>query len=75
VFWIVGGDASAAIDIVRWDGETPRIVEGSPLDVARAGAALVEHASGVVMVIGGEGATGMLDTVELCMLDAPLDPL
>jgi hypothetical protein len=50
-------------------------VEGPPLETARAGAALVEHASGIVMVIGGEGETGMLHSVELCMPDAPLDPL
>lgn len=76
--WIVGGDDGALIDRVVWDdGETPRIVEETfTLTTPRDGAAVVEHASGVVSIIGGENTvSGMLDTVEVCTPPGALDPL
>jgi len=75
-FWIVGGDDSAAIDRVIWDSDTqPRLVEGPSLVTPRAGAAVAEHASGVVIVIGGEGSEGMHDDAELCTPPEGVDPL
>ncbi len=74
-FWIVGGEGSDLIDIVRWEGETPSIEPGPTLSSGtRAGASVVEHASGVVLVIGGQRGTEYLSDVELCM-PAALDPL
>lgn len=79
--WIVGGDDSALIDRVVWRDEgwreVPEIIEETfTLTTPRDGAAVVEHASGVVTIIGGENTvSGMLDTVEVCTPPGALDPL
>jgi len=65
-FWIVGGEGSDLVDIVRWDGERPSFDVGPTLSSVRAGASVVEHASGVILVMGGQQGSDFLDTVELC---------
>lgn len=75
VLWIVGGDDSALVDLVRWEGEMPMVSPGPDLSQPRAGAAVAEHASGVVFVVGGENAEGMLAEAELCTPAEGLDPL
>ena len=76
VLWIVGGDGdSRQVDLVRWDGETPRLSTGPELSSGRAGATVVEQVSGVVLVIGGERADGFLHDAEICTPAEGLDVL
>lgn len=77
--WLVGGVDDAGMpsrltDIVSWDGSTPRIAEGPLLAEPRAGATLVENASGTIVVAGGLGIDGMREDLEMCF-PAGLDPL
>ena len=44
-------------------------------EIIVAAEAVVEHAAGVIGVIGGEGAGGLRDDVELCISDGGLDPI
>lgn len=71
--WLVGGEGSARIDLVVWDGSAPRFEAGPTLAGPRAGAAVFEQASGVVTVAGGEGPDGPSRTFEQCT-PAALDP-
>lgn len=75
-FWLVGGgDApSARTDRVLWSGDEPRIERGPDLAHGRAGASVVENASGVIAVIGGLGPDSLRDDLELCLPSGGLDP-
>ena len=70
--WLVGGrDALGPHDTVEqvlWPaGGDPEFLGHGPLATARADAAVVRHAAGTVLVLGGEGAGGeLLDTIEIC---------
>ena len=73
--WIVGGDGDARVDRVVFGADGPAIVPNAfPLSGPRADAMVVEQASGVVVVIGGEGPDGVRGDVELCF-PPELDPL
>jgi hypothetical protein len=76
--WIVGGSRAGVpsneTDIIYWDRGEPRIGAGPDLVRPRAGASVIEHASGIVLVAGGAGMDGMVGSFELCF-PAELDPL
>ncbi|HEY8430128.1 MAG TPA: hypothetical protein VIL20_17220 [Sandaracinaceae bacterium] len=76
--WLVGGErdgegATADVDRLRWDGGTVVIESDVALDAPRAGAAIFEHASGIVTVVGGRAGEPRNDA-EMCFPPA-LDPL
>lgn len=61
-----GASFDAAIDLVRFDGDTPAIEAHAPLAAPRAGAAAASFGPGLVLVAGGVGPGGPRADSEVC---------
>lgn len=77
-FWLVGSGETPSVrtDRVLWSGDMPRIERGPDLQHGRAGASVVENASGVIAVMGGLGddPASLRNDLELCLPSSGLDP-
>ena len=71
---VIGGDASAEVDEIRWIGEDVEIVPLLELEVPRASAGGIVLESGVFIVAGGDDGSAVRDDFELCVPEA-LEPL
>jgi hypothetical protein len=76
---VIGGfdlatEASATVEEVRFVGSSVTVVQLGDLSSARADTAAVTLGGGTVLVAGGQGRGGPLDTMELCFPEE-LDPL
>ena len=71
---IIGGDGSALVEGVQWDGDEVGILPVLELGVARAGAGAIVLESGAFFVAGGDDGSSIRDDFEFC-LPAALSPL